>query len=142
MQARELMTSGVECVPPATPVREAAMLMRSLDVGFLPVCDSDRLIGAVTDRDIVLRVLANGKDVDACLVRDIMTTDVHWCYEDQTSEEVAEYMARREIRRVLILDRQKRLTGVISIGDLAKGGEEQKTGEAMREIVEAPRHAA
>jgi CBS domain-containing protein len=106
------------------------------------VCERDRLVGTLTDRDIVLRVIANGKEVDACKARDIMTTDVHWCYEDQTGEEVAEYMARKEIRRVLILDRNKRLTGVISIGDLAKGGEEQKTGEAMREIVEAPRQAA
>jgi CBS domain-containing protein len=71
-----------------------------------------------------------------------MTADVYWCYEDQTTNEVAEYMAQKEIRRVLVLDRNKRLSGVISIGDLAKRADEQKTGETIKEIAEAPRQAA
>jgi CBS domain-containing protein len=142
MQANEIMTRGVECIPPEMAIRNAARRMKALDIGFLPVCENDRLIGTITDRDIVLRVVADERDVDSCMAREIMTGDVYWCYEDQTAEEVAEYMSRREVRRVLVLDRNKRLTGVISIGDLAKGGEEQKTGEAIREIAEAPRQAA
>ena len=142
MQAKEFMTTSVECIPPGMSVQNAAMRMKSLDVGFLPVCERDRLVGTITDRDMVLRVIADGKDISDCKARDIMTTDVFWCYEDQTADEVAQYMADREIRRILVLDRNKRLTGVISIGDLAKGGEEQKTGETIREIVEAPRQAA
>jgi CBS domain-containing protein len=143
MLAKDLMTTGVECIPPGTPVRDAAQRMKSLDVGFLPICDDDRLVGTLTDRDIVLRVVAEGRDEKTCKVQEVMTTQVFWCYENQSSEEVAAYMAEREIRRVLVLDKNKRLVGVISIGDLAKGGDEQKAGEAIRDIVEAPpRHAA
>jgi CBS domain-containing protein len=138
MQAKELMSSKVECVSPEIQVQDAAQKMKSLDVGFLPVCENDRLVGALTDRDIVLRVIAEGKDVKDCKARDVMTTDVFWCYEDQTSDEVAGYMAEKEIRRVLILNRDKRLVGVISIGDLAKGGEEQITGETIKDIAAAP----
>lgn len=143
MQAKELMTTGVECIPPDTLVRDAALKMKSLDVGFLPVCASDVLIGTLTDRDIVVRGVAEGKDTRVVKARDLMTANVYWCYEDQTADEVAEYMAEREVRRVLVLDRTKKLVGVISIGDLAKRGEdEQKTHETIKEIVEAPRQAA
>jgi CBS domain-containing protein len=138
MQAKELMTQKVECISPETQIRDAAEKMKALDVGFLPVCESDRLVGAVTDRDIVLRVIAPGKSVKDCRARDVMTNDVFWCYEDQTADEVADYMAEKEIRRVLILNGDKRLVGVISIGDLAKGGEEQITGEALKDIAAAP----
>jgi CBS domain-containing protein len=142
MQARDLMTTNVECIDPGMGVQDAARRMKSLDVGFLPVCEQDRLIGTLTDRDIVLRAVAEGKDIKSVRARDIMTTEVFWCYDDQSSEEIAEYLAEKEIRRVLILDHNKRLVGVISIGDLAKGGEEEKTGQAIREIAEAPRQAA
>jgi CBS domain-containing protein len=142
MQAKDIMTGNVECIPPGMLVRDAAMRMRFLDVGFLPVCENDRLIGTLTDRDIVLRGVADGRDLKICKARDLMTADVFWCYEDQTMDEVAEYMAQKEIRRVLILDRNKRLNGVISIGDLAKRADEQKTGETIKEIAEAPRQAA
>ena len=107
-------------------------------MGFLPVCENDRLVGALTDRDIVLRVIADGKDLKKCKARDVMTDDVFWCYEDQTADEVADYMAEKEVRRVLILNRDKRLVGVISIGDLAKRGEEKITGETIRDIATAP----
>ena len=143
MQAKELMTADVECIPPGMLVRDAALKMRFLDVGFLPVCENDRLIGTLTDRDIVLRGVADGKDLKECKARDLMTADVFWCYDDLTAEEVAEFMASREVRRVLVLDRNKKLVGVISIGDLAKrGDDEQKTGETIKEIAEAPRQAA
>ncbi len=138
MQAKELMTGTVQCVSPETPVQEVARTMKSLDVGFLPVCENDRLVGALTDRDIVLRVIAEGKEIKDCKARDIMTKEVFWCYEDQTADEVADYMAEKEIRRVLILNRDKRLAGVISIGDLAKAGEERITGEVLKDIVAAP----
>jgi CBS domain-containing protein len=138
MQAKELMTRAVQCISPEMQIQDAAQQMKSLHVGFLPVCENDRLVGAVTDRDIVLRVIAAGKDVKACKARDVMTNDVFWCYEDQTADEVADYMAEKEIRRVLILNREKRLVGVISIGDLAKGGEEQISGETIKDIAAAP----
>jgi CBS domain-containing protein len=112
--------------------------MKSMDIGFVPVCDGDRLVGTVTDRDIVLRAVANDLSMATCTARDVMTQDLWWCYDDQTSEEIADYMADHEVRRVVILDREKRLAGVISIGDLAKRGEQLKAGEAISDIAEAP----
>jgi CBS domain-containing protein len=113
--------------------------MKSLDVGFLPVCENDRLVGTVTDRDIVLRVIAEGKDLNSCKARDIANNEVFWCYEDQTAEEIADYMAEKEIRRALILNRDKRLVGVVSIGDLAQAkGKQKRAGETMKEIARAP----
>jgi len=143
MQAKEIMTRNVECIAPETPIEDAAKRMKSLDVGFLPVCENDRLVGVVTDRDVVLRVVAEGKKSSECLARDIMTEEVCWCYEDLTVEEVADFMAKKEVRRVLILNRDKRLTGVISIGDLSQArGEQLKAGETMKEISQAPPQAA
>jgi CBS domain-containing protein len=138
MQAKDLMTRSVECISPRTGIHDAAERMKLLDVGFLPVCENDRLIGTITDRDIVLRLVAEGKDVTGSKAIDIMTKDVFWCYEDQTAAEISDFMAQKEIRRVLILNRNKRLVGVLSIGDLAKRGEEQKAGKAIKEITEAP----
>jgi len=138
MLARDLMTKNVECLAPETAISLVARTMRSLDIGFVPICEGDRLIGTVTDRDIVLRGIADGKDMQSCKARDVMTSEVLWCYDDQTSDEVADYMADKEIRRVLVLDREKRLAGVISIGDLAKRGEEAKAGEAIGTIADAP----
>lgn len=142
MKAKDIMTDNVECIPPGMLVKDAALRMRFLDVGFLPVCESERLIGTLTDRDIVLRGVSKGKDLGNCKVWDLMTANVLWCYEDQAEEEIAEFMAKNEIRRVLILDRNKRLCGVVSIGDLAKHADEQRTGETIKEIVEAPRRVA
>jgi CBS domain-containing protein len=141
MQAKEVMTKPVECISPEMQVDEIARTMKSMDIGFVPVCQNDRLIGAVTDRDIVLRGIAAGKDLKDCKARDIMTTDVFWCYDDQTADEVADFMAKREIRRVVIVDRDKRIAGVISIGDLAKN-EQRKAGETICTIAEAPRARA
>jgi CBS domain-containing protein len=133
-----MMTTAVECIAPGMQLRDAARTMKRLDVGFLPVCENDRLIGTLTDRDIVLRVTAEGKDPKNCTVRDIMTPEVFWCYDDQTTNEVADYMSKREIRRILILNRSRRLTGVISIGDLAKRGDERKAGATIADIAEVP----
>jgi CBS domain-containing protein len=138
MLAKELMTHPVECISPEMRLQDAACVMKSMDVGFLPVCENDRLIGTITDRDMVLRVIAEGRIKEDLKARDIMSPAAFWCYEDQTASEVGDYMSQREIRRVLILDRSKRLTGVISIGDLAKGGEQDKAGEAIGNIAEAP----
>jgi CBS domain-containing protein len=143
MKAKDLMTRNVQCISPEMPLQEAAAMMKKLDVGFLPVCENDRLAGTVTDRDIVLRVVAEGKDIKNCTAADVMTRTVRWCQEDQSADEVADYMAQHEIRRILVLDENRRLSGVITIGDLAKRGEEEKAGETTREIAEAPpAHAA
>jgi len=138
MRAKEIMTPWVECIPPDMGLSEVARKMKSMDVGFLPVCENDRVVGTITDRDIVLRAVAEEKEIARSKARDIMTTDVVWCSEDQPSDDIAQFMAQKGVRRVLILNQQKRLAGVISIGDLAKAGETQKTGETMKTIARTP----
>jgi len=138
MKAKDLMTPGVECISPEAGLQDVAIKMKTMDVGFLPVSDDDRLLGTITDRDVVLRVVAEGQDPRTLKVRDVMTPAAFWCYEDQSVDEVADFMSRKEIRRILVMDNNKRLTGVISIGDLAKRGHRSKAGEAIAEIAEAP----
>src|SRR5207249_2428928 len=108
MKVREIMTTDVECVAPHTGIRDLADKMKTLDVGFIPVCENDRLIGTVTDRDIVIRGIAGGRNIDSTPARDIMTKDVHWCYEDDEVKDAAKLMSEKEVRRVLILNQDKR----------------------------------
>jgi len=137
MKVREIMTTGVECVTPSTTLQEAAQGMKTLDTGFLAVCDNDRLIGAVTDRDITIRSVAEGLSLDTP-VEDIMTKDVFYCYDDDSMETAAELMAKKEVKRLLILNRDKRLVGVVSIGDLSKvEGIQDVVGETLKDISEA-----
>ena len=136
MKVREIMTTNVECVAPDTGVRELASKMKTLDVGFIPVCEKDRLSGTVTDRDIVIRAIAEGKAIDSCKARDIMTQDVFWCFEDQNVKDVAKLMREKGVRRMLILNADKRLVGVVSIGDISKV-EEAESGKTLKDISEA-----
>ena len=135
MLVREIMTTNVECVAPETTIHEAAKKMEALDVGFLPICQNDRLIGTVTDRDIVLRAVADGRGLST-MVRDIMTADVFYCFEDDDIESCADHMKEKEVKRLLILNRSKRLVGVVSLGDLSKVHEEA-AGDALRDISDA-----
>ena len=136
MKIREIMTTNVECVPPDTGIQELANRMKTLDVGFIPICENDRLAGTVTDRDIVVRCLAEGKDTGTCQASDIMTEDVFWCFEDQDVKDVAERMRDKDVRRMLILNKGKRLVGVVSIGDISKV-EEKETAKTLKDIAEA-----
>jgi len=136
MKVREIMTTNVECVSPDAGLLELANKMKTLDVGFIPICESDRLVGTVTDRDIVIRGLAGGKSINTCKARDIMTKDVFWCFEDEDVKEVDSKMREKEVRRMLILNPEKRLVGVVSIGDISKV-EEKESGKTLKDITEA-----
>jgi len=136
MKVREIMTTNVECVSPDAGLLELANKMKTLDVGFIPICESDRLVGTVTDRDIVIRGLAGGKSINTCKAQDIMTKDVFWCFEDEDVKEVASKMREKEVRRMLILNPEKRLVGVVSIGDISKV-EEKESGKTLKDITEA-----
>ena len=138
MKVREIMSRHVECIEAAASVKEAAEKMRSLDVGFLPVCDDERVIGSITDRDITIRHVADGQNPYRVKVSDIMTPDALYCFEDQDVEEVARYMQEHEVRRLLIYDRNHELRGVVSLGDLSKiVGEARLAGETLKDIAEA-----
>ena len=138
MQIQQIMTQGVEFVEGDTPIINAAELMRDEDIGFLPVCENDRIVGTVTDRDITIRAVAQGFDPRTATVREVMTQEVFYCYADEDVEHAGKVMQENEVRRMLILNRQKRLAGVISLGDIAKAaGEKELAGETLGQIAEA-----
>ncbi len=118
MKVREAMTRDVRLVKPDQPIREAAKLMGELDIGALPVEENDRLVGMITDRDIAVRAVAAGRGADTP-IRDVMSGEVKYCYEDQTVDEVTQNMGELRIRRLPVLPRDKRLVGILSLGDLA-----------------------
>jgi len=134
MKVRQLMTSNVQCVSPQTSLVEAAQLMQELNVGVLPVCDHDQLAGIITDRDMVLRAVARGREPEATTVEDAMTLGIIYIYEDQSEEEAAQLMERHQIRRIPVLNRDQRLVGIVSLGDLAVEAESQVSGEVLKEV--------
>src|SRR5262245_16798866 len=138
MKVTEIMTRNVQTADPDTPIAKVADKMRDRDIGFVPICEHDRLIGTVTDRDIAIRSVAQGRDPRLAPIREIMTQTVFYCYEDEDVESLAVYMQEKEVRRLLVLNRQKRLVGVVSIGDLAKAPVEKRlVGETLGQIAEA-----
>ena len=119
MQLREIMTTDVEVIRPETSVSQAAQKMRSLDVGALPVCEGQRLVGMVTDRNITIRATAYGHDPNTVPVRNYMSSDLICCFEDQDIKEAEELMRQRRVRRLPILTREKQIAGTVALGDLA-----------------------
>jgi len=138
MRVNEVMTKGAECVRPDATLREAAGRMRDLDCGALPVCgDDDRLAGILTDRDITIRSVAAGHDPGKDRVRDVMTPGLVYCFDDQDAKEAAKIMQDRQIRRLPVLNRDKRLVGIVSLGDLAvQTGDEKTVGSTLEGISE------
>ena len=136
MEIREVMTTRVECIRPEASLLDAARKMKKFDIGPLPVCgDNDRLVGMVTDRDIVVRAIADGRDLEETKVQDIMTPEVHYCMENHDVEHVARLMRDRQVRRLVVLNDDRRLVGIVSLGDLAvETGDEEMTGEALEGI--------
>lgn len=135
MQLKEVMTRDVEVVRPNAALKQAAEKMRDLNVGSLPVCDGQRLVGLLTDRDITVRAVAAGRDPLVTEVREAMTGDIIYCFEDQSVEEAAQLMAERQIRRLPIIDRNKQLVGIVSLGDLAVDtGDPARVGHVLEEV--------
>jgi CBS domain-containing protein len=133
MRIADVMTRDVRVVQPDRTVREAARLMDELNVGALPVCDGRRLIGMITDRDITVRAVAAGLSPGETAVEEVMSADVSWCFDDDDVDDVVETMSRRQIRRIPVVDRAKRLVGIVALGDLATDQEED-AGRALRRI--------
>src|SRR5258708_6770153 len=139
MHVQEVMTRGVECVRPTDSLVRAAERMKDLDVGSLPVCgENDKLVGMLTDRDITVRATAEALPPRLGQVKDVMTPEVLYCFEDQDVTEATRLMELNQVRRLVVLNRDKRLVGIISLGDLAvKAGDEGLSGEAL-ELVSEP----
>ena len=119
MQIKDIMTRDVELASPDETIRSAAQKMRDCDCGVLPVAENDRLVGMITDRDMVTRAVARGADPEGCRVREVMSPDVKYCYDDEATEDLARTMMALQIKRLPVLNREKRLVGIVSLGDLA-----------------------
>lgn len=133
---REVMTRDVEVINPNDTLRDAAEKMRSLNVGPLPVCDGQRILGMITDRDIVVRAIAVGKDPNSTQVSDVMSSGIEYCFDDDDTEGILERMRDQQIRRMIVVDRNKKLVGIVALGDLAGEVSESKVGEALEGISE------
>lgn len=136
----EVMTRNVQFVSPQETVRRAAQMMDDLNVGALPVCDGQRLVGMVTDRDITVRATSAGMAPDEVAVDAVMSTDVRYCYEDQPLDEVMQQMADTQIRRIPVIshDDSRRLVGIVSLGDVATksadGGQQQDIEQVVAKV--------
>jgi CBS domain-containing protein len=135
MQVREAMSDDVRIASPNQTIREAAILMAKIDAGILPVGDNDRLVGMISDRDIAVRAIALGKGPDTP-VREVMSEDVKYCFENDDVDDVAQNMADIKVRRLPVLNTDKRLVGIVSLGDLALTDGPTNAGEALCGISE------
>jgi CBS domain-containing protein len=130
MQISEVMTRAVQTTSPDVPVQEAARIMAAIDSGILPVGENDRLVGMITDRDLAVRALAQGKGPD-CKVRDVMTPEVKYCFEDEDVAHVARNMAEQKLQRLPVMNRDKHLVGIVSLGDIAIQGDSNVVDTAV-----------
>src|SRR5262249_17407199 len=130
MKVHETMTRDVRITSPDATIQQAAQVMADLDAGVLPVGEKDQLVGMITDRDIAIRGIAEGKGPNA-KVRDVMTAEVKYCFDDQDIDEVARNMGDIKVRRLPVVDRRKRLVGILSIGDIATTGGAAPAGRAL-----------
>jgi len=133
MKVSKCMTRDVELVSPTQTIREAAQMMSELDAGGLPVQQDDRLVGMITDRDIAVRAVAQGKSPETP-VRDVMSPELLYCFDDEEIEDVSRNMGEVKVRRLPVVNRDKRLVGIISIGDLALKEEQTLTGSTLARI--------
>src|SRR4051795_7830085 len=135
MQLKDVMTREIEVISPEASIEEAARKMDALNVGPLPVCDGNRLVGMVTDRDITVRATAAGKDPRTARVREAMSTDVLYCFDDQDVSEAARLMESQQVRRLPVVDHSRRLVGIVSLGDLATATRDSRlSGEVLERV--------
>jgi CBS domain-containing protein len=132
------MTRSVECARPKDSIAHAAERMRDLNVGSLPVCgDNEKLVGIITDRDITIRAIADHCNPDGTCVDEAMTPGITWCFEDDDMQDAAHLMENKQIRRLAVLNQNKRLVGILSLGDVAvKGADDHLSGEALERVSE------
>jgi len=129
----EVMTRDIQVARPDQTIREAAMTMARQDIGSLPVGENDKLIGMITDRDIVLRAVAEGRSPETS-VREVMTDNIKYCYEDEDIAHVAQNMAELQVRRLPVINREKRLVGIVALSNVAQCGDKKATNEMLRGV--------
>ena len=134
---KDLMSKDVKVISPDTTIREAAHAMLEGNFGMLPVSENDRMVGAISDRDIAIRAVAEGKGPDT-KVRDVMSEGISWAYEDDTVDKAAKIMSERQVRRLPVVNRDKRLVGIVSLGDFAVESGDIKPAAAALAKISAP----
>ena len=134
MKAKEAMHKGVEWVSPDTPVTALAKKMLEQDIGAIPIGENDRLIGIVTDRDITLRAVANGKDVSGLTARDVMTKGIVWCRDIDEVNQAVNIMQTKQVRRLPVIDQNKRMVGILSMGDISHAASKRTAAEVARAV--------
>jgi CBS domain-containing protein len=132
MQVKDAMTPHAEWISPDIPLTEVATIMRDKGIGCLPVGENDRLIGMITDRDITWRAVAAGSDPRRCKARDVMSKGIHWCFEDQGIDDAAHLMEQKKVHHLPVMNRDKRMVGIITLGDLALRGTQSVTGDVRK----------
>lgn len=141
MQVRDCMTPEVRTVGPDQSIQDAARMMAALDVGMLPVGEGDRLVGMITDRDIAIRAVADGMDASSP-VREAMTSEVRYCFDDEEVEHVVRNMGDLQVRRLPVMDRRKRLVGIVALCDIARHSDDREpVGETLNSISRPGRHS-
>ena len=136
IRVAEVMTRGVRSLAPSDSLQLAAQAMEELNVGVIPICEGGRVVGMVTDRDIVLRGVAQGLPAQGTLLRQVMSPQVETCHEEDTLDDATQQMEEGKIRRLPVLDRQGRLVGILSLGDVATKGDSYEAGVALSDISE------
>ena len=137
MKLKDIMTPIVEVVHPDTALQDCARKMKANDIGSIPVCDGDRLVGMVTDRDLVIRAFAEGLSPNDIAVREVMSSPIVFAFEDEDVASAARIMEVKQIRRLAVLNHKRRLVGIVSLGDVAaKTGNEALSGEILQKICE------
>ena len=140
MLVRDVMTQGVEIVNPGMCLKDAASIMRNRDIGALPVGENDRLVGMVTDRDITIRGISEGKDPQKTSIRDVMSKGIAYCFDDDKIQEAGSKMKNEHIRRLVVLNHDKRAVGICSLGDIIVDSNDRQLGGDILKDVSQPVH--
>jgi CBS domain-containing protein len=141
MKISEMMTQETVLISPETSVRRACEIMRDSDIGFIPVTDGEKILGAVTDRDIATRAVAQGLDPDGAAVRDVMSRDIVYIFDDQDELEAARLMQVKQIRRLVVLNRDKKLVGILTLSDISGHARDHAlAGEVLDSMIDHERH--
>jgi CBS domain-containing protein len=133
-QIKDVMSPNFKFMAPDSPIAQVAQQMRDMDVGFMPLAENDKMIGMITDRDITVRAIAEGKNPADTAARDIMTAKTYYCFDDQDVEEVCNNMGEIQVRRLPVVNREKRLVGIVSLGDLAQAASRPNIGQTQQQI--------
>ena len=131
MFIKEIMHPGADWISPDTSLQDAARMMRDKDIGCLPVGDNDRLVGMITDRDIACRGAADGCDPANTPVRETMSKGIVYCFDDEKVEDVADFLEKKQLHRLVVLNREKRMVGMLSLGDVATHCAHKLSGEVL-----------